>query len=66
MEQEQNIGTTGNVDKEAVNQCTEEIKQTLTKYNCFLDVSMTLTTKGIFPNIMVVPKPEEDQTIVEG
>ena len=37
--------------------CVREVDAVLRKHGCALDVSMLVTTRGVQPNIRVIPKP---------
>lgn len=37
--------------------CIREVDAVLKKHGCALDVSMTVTTRGVTPNIRIIPQP---------
>ena len=38
---------------EEVNKCAKEVQEVLNKYNCFIDVSVNLSSEGFKPNIVI-------------
>jgi hypothetical protein len=37
--------------------CMQEVDNVLRKHGCALDVSMTVTTRGVTPRITIIPAP---------
>lgn len=37
--------------------CMREVDEVLRKHGCSLDVSMTVTTRGVTPRITIIPAP---------
>ncbi len=42
--------------KQHIEQCQKDLYNLLEKYNCVLDVSITLTSKSIIPHITILAK----------
>jgi hypothetical protein len=45
-------------------ECGQALNDLLNKYDCDLDVSMVLTTRGILPNVQVIPRTRQDSNII--
>jgi hypothetical protein len=52
-------------ETERMQNCSEEIKNTLSKYKCVLDASMLVTSRGSEPRIFLVPLENKNEEKVE-